>query len=154
MKLQPYILASLALLALPAALAAQTPGSINYCLGAPPNSSGNSAVIDVRGSFDLNDNNVIVLGMGLPTRQHAAVLIGRLPVDPMPFGNGDLCLNPLHIKRVSFTTTMMGDISVPLGPQDMALFSPGETWNMQFIFRDDIGQFFGLSDAASVTFAP
>jgi hypothetical protein len=139
------LLASLLLCA-----AAHAQSATNYCTPAALTSSGSSAQIGWQGSLELGVQDFTITCTGLPQRQHALLVYGTVPTNPIPFGNGYLCIHPLHLDPVAFRTTQQGSISVT---PDMSSLAHSQTLYFQVMFREaKTPAYFNFSDGLQVSF--
>jgi hypothetical protein len=110
-----------------------------------PNSTGEPARLTA--SLTEAGDVVDVLTEQMQPGNRAIVFYGTLPMDPIPWGQGDLCLNPLY--------TFRGPSSIADGAGrtfdtiDMQALPAGTVY-MQTLYRDFGGRTFNLSNMASV----
>jgi hypothetical protein len=130
-------------------VAAHAQSASTYCSPAALNSTGSSAQIGWQGSLAL-DQTFTVTCTGLPPRQHALLVYGTVPTNPIPFGNGNLCIHPLHLDPLAFRTTQQGSISVT---PDVTSLAHSPNWYFQVMFREPkTPAYFNLSDGLQVSF--
>ncbi|MCP3917343.1 MAG: hypothetical protein GY711_17490 [bacterium] len=135
--------------------------STRYCSPAVPNSSGQSAVIDVAGTFLAGEQPVRLSAGRLPQNQFGYFLVGESMGFTQPAASqGNLCL-ATRIGR--YATDVMssgaaGTMELDIDIQALPLTPPapvvaGETWHFQGWFRDlNPGQTSNFTDAVAVSF--
>lgn len=126
---------------------------MRYCT-ANANTSGESATIGVAGSASVGSNDLQLLVSGLPSNVPGFFRVGTSQAQ-VPFADGIDCIgSPIAYRPATFSSTggvALRDVDVsnlPVG----AAFTPGSTWNFQFLYRDMSANGLNLSDAISVTF--
>lgn len=138
-------------------------GSItNYCGPAVLNSTGLSAVMEVTGSVDIDDNALTLTATRLPVNRIGYFLLGSGDnVFIPPLAEGRYCLGGAPLVRLLPPVLNSGDTGQGYGeythtPDLTQLpLSPGQTFNFQSWFRDENpGSTSNFTDAASVTFCP
>lgn len=134
--------------------------SESVCGPASMNSSGGPATVEAVGSAIIGLNDTVLQAKGLPAGQ-TTLLIGSTLLDPMPLGNGTLCVGgPFgRFNSQVGSASASGELSVPLDlgalptPMGTRAALAGEEWFFQAWFRDPVAPAFSnLSDAARVVF--
>ena len=130
----------------------------NYCVSTP-NTAGAGAHITANGSTSIAFNNLELYCDGIPAAHPGRYYFGSKQA-LAPYGDGVLCVGGTGRRfGIAFTdafgvarTTV--DLQDPNSPS--ALFTPGSTWNFQFVYRDPLGAAatFNTSDAMQITFCP
>lgn len=144
------------------------PGDAERICAQPANSSGQPARLTLDGPIDLDVNALDLLVEGAPPNEVGFFFYGPSEI-ALPVGDGILCAGPgsLGLQRIGGPVQLDGagsylldldNTQAPMGagPAD---WNAGETWILQFGFRDTDaatqgGAGFGFSDAMRVTWWP
>ena len=111
------------------------------CLG-QPNSTGVPARVTAELSTDANA--IDLLTEDGPPFNAALTFWGTIPMDPVPFGQGELCINPYYLQRIGAgTINPAGRFQTALNVDVLP-----ETAYFQTIYRDFNGDAFNLSGLA------
>lgn len=113
-----------------------------------PNSTGLPGVIEAFGSTSISADNVTLQASDVPNQ--AAIFIQGSQQAQMPLGNGFLCVGGGIVRLTSPAVTSGNEASFSL---PTAGFTPGETAQFQFWFRDpNFGAGFSFTDGVEITF--
>lgn len=130
----------------------------NYCTSTP-NSTGVPATLHGSGYGTWSNNDLVLTATNLPLNRPGLVIASETQ-GFSPLGNGHLCLSPkvwriVPILSSGSTGTITAPVSHNVSPWN-SLLNPGETWNLQFWYRDPAagGAGFNVTDAVQVTFVP
>jgi hypothetical protein len=131
-------------------------GRVSYCPPTANSFSPTGAQISIAGSTSLSTGGLMSLtGTGIPPNKSGTLAYGLVQAS-IPFGAGTLCVQqPKRLQVVN--STAIGSINYTLSITNPAYgFTPGSTWNFQYIFRDPIagGTSLNTSSALAVTFCP
>lgn len=131
-------------------------GRVTYCPPTANSFSPTGAQIAIAGSTSLSTGGLMSLtGTGIPPNKSGTLAYSSTQAST-PFGAGTLCVQqPQRLQVVS--STAIGSINYTLSiTNPLYGFTPGSTWNFQYIFRDPIsgGTSLNTSSALAVTFCP
>jgi hypothetical protein len=130
----------------------------NYCVSTP-NTAGPGARIAANGSTSLTLNNLELYCDGIPALHPGRFYVGSKQT-LAPFGDGVLCVGGTGRRFAIAFTDAQGVARTAIDFQDPAqpggVFTPGSSWNFQFVYRDPLGAAatFNTSDAMQITFCP
>lgn len=128
------------------------PGQVVPFCDPAPNSTGLPGLVSYVGSTSASANDFRFRVAQLPQRSLALVAMSYTSTPGYPFGNGNLCLNPWALHRVThaFLVPRNGILEV-----DAQLPTPPQTgqWHyFQVIYRDTVGARFNLSSGLAIEF--
>jgi hypothetical protein len=141
-----------------------TPVVVNYC-SLSPNSNGPGASIDSSGVASVSQNTLMIHVSGAATDQFGILYYGGAEIS-VPFGNGLRCvgaggvgtyrLDPEALTDGFGFFSRQWDVTQPPSDSGPGMVNPGDTWKIQFWFRDPAGggAGFNLSNGLSVTWCP
>ena len=139
------------------------PGDAQRVCSASQNSAGTAAQLSFDGPISVSNNFLhLAIDGGVPN-QVGFFFYGEELIQ-QPFGDGVLCAGPgtLGLKRIGspvlldqdgFVLMQVDMTQAPMG-SGPAAWTPGSTWTVQFLYRDQAagGAGFNLSDAVHVMF--
>ena len=133
-----------------------------FCPTSPATGS-TGAVLTVRGSHFLSQNDLELYTIQIPPLQLGVPFCGSGQTRPAPFGDGQACIPQPHLRlgppRLSTTgrdLTLPLDSTLPAQASAFAQITAGSTWNFQVWYRDtgSAGAGHNLTSAIGLTFAP
>lgn len=130
------------------------------------NSTGSGATMRATGTSSVTGDDLVLTTADAPANQFGILFMGDTQA-LIPFGDGQLCIAAGGAATCRFPaqdsgttgafTEGPGIVAFSLTQPAVCHITPGGTWNFQSLYRDPAGpcgQFFNLSNAVSVTFAP
>jgi len=139
------------------------PATANTYCTASPNSVGSGAYISISGTPSVSQNSVSLIVAGAVPGQFGLFYYGANQIS-QPFGNGVRCvgaggvgifrLNPPAVTDLFGDLTRHWDLSQAPSDSGAGAVSAGDTWNVQFWYRDPAstqGSSFNLSNAISIS---
>jgi hypothetical protein len=132
----------------------------NYCFTSP-NSVGPGMVMSFSGSSCASDEDVTLEAIGGPPNKNGIFYYGPNQAQAV-FGNGIRCVSGSTFRLPIISTDSFGDAIytldftvAPVGTGNGS-WDAGDTWNVQFWYRDPQGggASFNLSDGLQVTLGP
>ncbi len=131
--------------------------------GGSQNSVGPGAEISLIGTDDVLDQNLTVVGSGLPPGQMCITIYGMGSFNA-PLGDGLLCISPSFpgLTRSKFEVSSFGghvSTAMDFVTQNLgSTFMAGTTWHFQTVYRDHLpqggGAGFNTTGSAFLTFRP
>ncbi len=137
---------------------------VSFCSTAP-NSSGQGALIAAVGSGSVSLNDLELQVTGASANQPGLFYYGGAQIQ-VPFGDGFRCvgsggMGTYRLAPAVFTdffgdADKAWDLNAPPSDSGPGMVSAGDTWKVQFWFRDPAfsGAGFNFSDGLSITFCP
>ncbi|MEO1696370.1 MAG: hypothetical protein AAFU73_03675 [Planctomycetota bacterium] len=123
---------------------------------ATPNSTGDPALLTVRGAPSLSENDLTLFAR-FGRRDSASLLLMSAGQTALPIGDGTLCLaSPFTRLGSVVQSTPQGTAFFPLdlASAPFAAVQPGDTLFFQWIFRDTTPAGLNLSNLVPVTLTP
>jgi hypothetical protein len=148
-------LAGLALL-VSASSFADEPFTVTELCSTSVNSVGAGVSLALEGVQDLHPDRALLTGG--PSGKFGALIYGSVATsEPIPWGNGSLCISPFHPSNGRYTVGAFSaggavDFDMASDTPGGFPFSPGESGCFQYLYRDDVG--WNLSNALMVAMAP
>jgi hypothetical protein len=133
-----------------------------YCPTSPATGS-TGAVLTVRGSHFLGQNNLELYVIQIPPLQLGLAFCGPTQASPTPFGDGQLCipaplfrLGPPRLSTTGRELFLPLDSTLPGQAYAFAQITAGSTWNFQVWYRDtgSTGAGYNLTSGLGLAFAP
>ena len=122
------------------------------------NATGSGARLRACGSTSASDDSLVLHIRGTEAFAFGMFFAGRTQTSPQIFGNGRLCIgDPTSLVRLSLRRSdSAGAVSEGPGVFGYGLFTPGETWNFQYWYRDtgSCAAGYNASNGVAVTFTP
>jgi hypothetical protein len=127
-----------------------TGSSYTYC-HATANSQGTVAFMGFVGSLDLAQSTLALFctGTAIHPQGFGMFVCGTNQAD-MPFGHGFLCINPFMRMSTVHLTGETVVLAMSTTPAAFAMFTPGSSWNVQFLYRDAAPGGVGINSSSAL----
>lgn len=148
-----------------AAPAAPAPCGNFYAPGGCQNSTGVGAILSASGTTSVANDNLVLTTTQMPLNRLGLMMASLNTTVGTPFFDGILCLSPQIFRFQAKNSGATGSFSYGPGIVAYAFGNfgpagwifPGQTWNYQTWFRDNVGpcnQKSNISNGLSATFTP
>lgn len=122
------------------------------------NATGSGARLGACGSTSTADDALVLRVRGTESFAFGMFFAGRTQTGPRFSGNGLICIgDPVSLVRLPLRRSdATGSVTQSSGSFALGTFTPGETWNFQYWYRDSgsCAAGYNASNALSVTFTP